>query len=65
MTTYRYTVWMAKGLREFCKSGFESACKSFESFENVDLSGRSILITGANSGIGLCYDYVKILFIFL
>lgn len=52
MTAYRYTVWMAKGLREFCKSGFDSAYKSFESLEHVDLSERSILITGANSGIG-------------
>ena len=53
MTTYRYTVWLAKGVREFCKSGFESASKSFESLDHVDLNGRSFLITGANSGIGL------------
>ena len=52
MTTYRYAAWFAKGIREYCKSGFESASKSFESLENVNLDGRSFLITGANSGIG-------------
>ena len=42
-----------KGLREYTKSGYESAAKSFSSSDlEVDCSGLSYMITGANSGIG-------------
>ena len=38
---------------EYTKSGYESAAKSFiQSDLEVDLSKRSIMVTGANSGIG-------------
>jgi len=53
MSMFRNTVWFFKGMREYTKSGFESAAVKF----NVDdlktnVSGKSFLITGANSGIG-------------
>lgn len=51
-TLYRTGVWFMKGLREYTRSGYENACKRFDSLEGIDLSGRSFLITGANSGIG-------------
>jgi len=42
-----------KGLREYTKSGYESAAKQFVSGDvDVDCSGLSYMITGANSGIG-------------
>lgn len=38
---------------EYTKSGYESAAKSFNQVDlEVDLSKRSIMVTGANSGIG-------------
>ncbi|KAI0985903.1 hypothetical protein GJ496_010815 [Pomphorhynchus laevis] len=38
----------------YTRSGFNRASRNFENEEvNVDLTGRSIAITGANSGIGL------------
>lgn len=36
-----------------CRSGYEAAAKSFAPSDlDVNLSGRSFVITGANSGIG-------------
>ncbi|XP_013885074.1 dehydrogenase/reductase SDR family member 12 [Austrofundulus limnaeus] len=55
MTFYRNTVWFMKGLQEYTKSGYEAAAKRFAPADlDVSLSGRSFIITGANSGIGKC-----------
>merc|ERR1711884_444497 len=53
MSIYRNLVWFTKGMSEYTKPGYQSAAKSFrESDLDVDLKDRSIMITGANSGIG-------------
>lgn len=53
MTFYRNVVWFAKGLREYTKNGYIAAEKSFDPKAlDVDVSSRSFMITGANSGIG-------------
>ncbi|KAM6985277.1 dehydrogenase/reductase SDR family member 12 [Aplochiton taeniatus] len=53
MTFYRNAVWLVKGLQEYTKSGYEAAAKHFTPGDlDVDLNGRSFMITGANSGIG-------------
>jgi len=46
-------VWFCKGLKEYTKGGFETASKRFNPTDlEVDCSGLSYMITGANSGIG-------------
>uniref|UniRef100_A0A8C3LB71 Dehydrogenase/reductase SDR family member 12 n=1 Tax=Chrysolophus pictus TaxID=9089 RepID=A0A8C3LB71_CHRPC len=53
MSWYRNVVWFVKGLREYTRSGYESASKRFDPADlEVDVAGRSFLITGSNSGIG-------------
>ncbi|XP_062312467.1 dehydrogenase/reductase SDR family member 12 [Osmerus eperlanus] len=53
MSFYRNAVWFVKGLQEYTKSGYEAAAKHFIPGDlEVNLSGRSFMITGANSGIG-------------
>ncbi|GAA6225220.1 dehydrogenase/reductase SDR family member 12 isoform X1 [Lates japonicus] len=53
MSIYRNAVWFVKGLQEYTKSGYETAAKHFAPADlDVNLSGRSFVITGANSGIG-------------
>lgn len=53
MSIYRNTVWFLKGMQEYTRSGYESAAKRFNPTDlDVNLSGRSFMITGANSGIG-------------
>ncbi|CAI9578483.1 unnamed protein product [Staurois parvus] len=53
MSLYRNTVWFLKGLREYTKGGYESAAKYFVTEDlQVDVTGKSYMITGANSGIG-------------
>lgn len=53
MTFYRNVVWFCKGLKEYTKSGYESAAKAFNASDlDVSCSGKSYMITGANSGIG-------------
>lgn len=53
MSFYRNAIWFVKGLQEYTKGGFEAAAKHFNPGDlDVNLSGRSFLITGANSGIG-------------
>lgn len=53
MSLYRNAVWLMKGLQEYTKSGYEAAAKHFTATDlEVDLSSRSFVITGANSGIG-------------
>ena len=40
-------------MREYTKSGYDSASRSFNQSDlDVNLNGKSIMITGANSGIG-------------
>ncbi|XP_061698301.1 dehydrogenase/reductase SDR family member 12 [Syngnathoides biaculeatus] len=53
MSMYRNAVWFMKGLQEYTKSGYEAAAKTFVASDlDVNLTGRSFLITGANSGLG-------------
>ncbi|XP_010878340.1 dehydrogenase/reductase SDR family member 12 [Esox lucius] len=53
MSFYRNAVWFVKGLQEYTKSGYEAAAKHFNPGDlDVNLTGRSFVITGANSGIG-------------
>ncbi|XP_075707888.1 dehydrogenase/reductase SDR family member 12 [Rhinoderma darwinii] len=53
MSIYRNAVWFVKGLREYTKGGYEAAAKHFAAEDlQVDVSGRSYMITGSNSGIG-------------
>lgn len=53
MTFYRNLVWFAKGMREYTKNGYLAAEKSFDPKAlDVDISSRTFMITGANSGIG-------------
>lgn len=53
MSVFRNAVWFVKGLQEYTKSGYEAAAKHFCPADlDVNLSGRSFMITGANSGIG-------------
>ncbi|KAL6100339.1 dhrs12 [Pungitius sinensis] len=53
MSVYRNAVWMVKGLQEYTRSGYEAAAKHFAPADlEVSLSGRSYVITGANSGLG-------------
>ncbi|CAN9498477.1 unnamed protein product [Ophioblennius macclurei] len=53
MSIYRNAVWFMKGMQEYTKSGYEAAAKTFAPADlEVNLSGRSFMVTGANSGIG-------------
>ncbi|XP_034417326.1 dehydrogenase/reductase SDR family member 12 isoform X2 [Cyclopterus lumpus] len=53
MSVYRNAVWFVKGLQEYRSDGYEAAAQRFCASDlEVDLSGRSFMITGANSGIG-------------
>ncbi|KAJ7401967.1 Dehydrogenase/reductase SDR family member 12 [Pitangus sulphuratus] len=53
MSWYRNTAWFVKGLREYTRGGYESASKHFNPADvEVDVHGRSFLVTGSNSGIG-------------
>uniref|UniRef100_A0A8W8IS80 Dehydrogenase/reductase SDR family member 12 n=1 Tax=Magallana gigas TaxID=29159 RepID=A0A8W8IS80_MAGGI len=55
MSIYRSGVWFVKGLREYTKSGFQSASKNFNNADlEVNVNDRAFMITGANSGIGKC-----------
>lgn len=46
-------MWFVKGLREYTKTGFTAAQKSFKPDAlDVDISQKSFMITGANSGVG-------------
>lgn len=53
MSLYQQGAFLLKGLREFTKNGYLSAAKSFKPKDlEIDVTGRSFIITGANSGIG-------------
>ncbi|KAJ1114494.1 hypothetical protein NDU88_002730 [Pleurodeles waltl] len=53
MSLYRNAVWFVKGLREYTKGGYEAASKRFVAADlDVNVAGRSFMITGGNSGIG-------------
>jgi len=53
MSYYRTGVFLVKGLKHFTKNGYNEASKTFKPADmEVDLSGKVIMITGANSGIG-------------
>ncbi|KAH0621929.1 hypothetical protein JD844_023680 [Phrynosoma platyrhinos] len=53
MSLYRNAVWFMKGLNQYCRSGYESASKRFVPGDlEADVTGRSFMVTGANSGIG-------------
>jgi len=53
MSIYRNVVWFTKGMSEYTKQGYQTAAKSFREGDlDVDLKDRSIMVTGANSGIG-------------
>ncbi|KAK7466554.1 hypothetical protein BaRGS_00037338 [Batillaria attramentaria] len=53
MSLFRNVVWFAKGLKEYTRGGYESASKHFKPEDmKADISQRSFMITGANSGIG-------------
>ncbi|KAM6438927.1 dehydrogenase/reductase SDR family member 12 [Rhynochetos jubatus] len=53
MSRYRHAVWFVKGLREYTGDGYHSAAKHFNPADvEVDVAGRSFLVTSANSGIG-------------
>ncbi|XP_013784519.1 dehydrogenase/reductase SDR family member 12-like [Limulus polyphemus] len=53
MSLFRNLVWFAKGMREYTKSGYQSASKSFNSLDlEVPCNGKVYMVTGANSGIG-------------
>lgn len=46
-------IWYMRGRKEFTRAGYEAAAAHFNPTDlDVDISGRSFLITGANSGIG-------------
>lgn len=51
---YRDAVWYAYGSLHYTRKGFEKAQLSFipQALE-VDLKGKTAIVTGANSGIGL------------
>ncbi|XP_070538744.1 dehydrogenase/reductase SDR family member 12-like [Ptychodera flava] len=52
-SVYRNYTFFIKGYREFGKNGFQSAAKHFDPKAlDEDISNRSYMITGANSGIG-------------
>ncbi|XP_018024171.1 dehydrogenase/reductase SDR family member 12 [Hyalella azteca] len=54
-TWFRNTYFYTKGNREYTKNGFEAAKARFVPGDlDVDLTGRHIMITGANKGLGLC-----------
>ncbi|KAJ8388699.1 hypothetical protein AAFF_G00131080 [Aldrovandia affinis] len=53
MSLYRNSIWFLKGINEYTRKGFEAAAKRFvEKDMDVNVAGRTFMITGANSGIG-------------
>lgn len=51
----RNASFFMKGMKEFTRGGYEKASKAFQAGDiDTDMTGRSCLVTGANSGIGYC-----------
>lgn len=52
-TSYRATLFGLWGYKDFTKPGFVAASKSFDTTSlDVDVKGRTFVVTGANSGLG-------------
>lgn len=52
-TIYRKIVWLGGGLSRYTRSGYQKAARNFNEGDlDVDISSRSYMISGANSGIG-------------
>lgn len=50
---YRNVFWFAKGMKEYSRSGFRSACRSFNLPDlDVDCTGKVFMITGATGTLG-------------
>lgn len=50
---YRNVFWFAKGMKEYSRSGFRSACRSFNLPDlEVDCTGKVFLVTGATGTLG-------------
>lgn len=41
------------GYNRYTKKGYDAAAKTFEPLDGTNVTGRSFMITGANSGIGM------------
>ncbi|XP_067014232.2 dehydrogenase/reductase SDR family member 12 isoform X2 [Anabrus simplex] len=55
MSLYRNAVWFLKGWQEYTKGGYQVASKNFSETDlDIDCTGKVVMITGANSGIGRC-----------
>ncbi|XP_046678658.1 dehydrogenase/reductase SDR family member 12-like isoform X1 [Homalodisca vitripennis] len=55
MAFYRKAVWFYRGWKEYTQEGYIEAEKSFNPTDlDVNLKGKSYIITGATSGIGKC-----------
>lgn len=53
MSLYRNALFFLKGIHEFTRGGYDAASATFTSKDlEVNVSGKSFMITGANSGIG-------------
>jgi len=52
MSMYRNTIWFIKGYQEYTKSGYLKKSANFTPLSR-DLTGKDVMITGGNSGIGL------------
>ena len=46
-------MWFVNGYNKYTKKGYDAAAKAFESLDDISVAGRSFMITGANSGIGM------------
>ena len=60
MSFLRIPIWFVGGLRRYTKSGYANASKSFDEADlrDVSLEGKSVMITGSNSGIGKEVSFV-------
>ena len=50
---FRNVAWFMYGILHYTRSGYERASESFSpNALDVDLTGRNIIVTGANTGLG-------------
>ena len=63
MSWWRSTAFLVYGMRQFGKKGYEALVKekTFEDLTKMDLKQKSIMITGANAGLGFstCLWFAK------